>query len=406
MSSNRAADTDAPPPVQPAKFIVPMGVEARPIQLDRVVFRAPRDQVIGSVRGMGCVVEFEPIFMDSSRVDVDPTSYADIFRGVLNSASHNVVGDGNALFEDREADTAEFLVGGLVQELNVKTCQTFIGSGHTGEASMEVEWQVYDNQLRRVVYSTSTSGSAKVPGQANSAVAAMMDAFEMATEKLLFDKGFYDTVTNARGGNTAASAAPDNVTTISDVPLKTGRFQDDITFTRASVATILRGQSHGSGFFISDNLLVTNEHVVGGSTVVIVKMVTGRELVGEVVATNATRDVALVRTESSGLGGLALNTSEPTVGSQVFVVGSPMDEDLESTVSAGIISAFRTLDDLRYIQSDVSVLPGNSGGPMFDDKGNVIAITVIGMFGQGSGLNLFIPIGEALDALNIQVSDE
>jgi serine protease Do len=124
------------------------------------------------------------------------------------------------------------------------------------------------------------------------------------------------------------------------------------------------------------------------------------------VATNSARDVALVRTEPSGLGGLPLRTAEPRVGDRVFVVGSPKDEDLESTVSGGIISAFRSLDGLRYIQSDTNVLPGNSGGPMFDEQGNVIAITVAGLFGEGSGLNLFIPIAEALRALNIERVDD
>ena len=133
---------------------------------------------------------------------------------------------------------------------------------------------------------------------------------------------------------------------------------------------------------------------------------TGRELVGEVVVTSSSRDVALIRTESSGFGGLPLKEILPMVGDRVFVIGSPMDEDLDGTVSAGIVSAFRTLDGLRYIQSDTNVLPGNSGGPMFDDKGNVIAMTVAGLFGTGSGLNLFIPIAEAINALNIQFLDE
>lgn len=405
VSSNLTGALEPASSNQPEKFIVPLGVDAQPMQLDRITFRGPRDQVIGAHKyHVGCALTVGPLLMNSSRVDVDPSSYADIFNEVMNDANYNVVGDTNALFEDREADTAAFLVGGLITDIYVETCEPLISSGLIANASMKVEWQVFNTRQRRVVYTTTTAGEAKVSAQLNGGVVAMMNSFENSVENLLFDEGYYQTVTS--GGAPSMTEAPDDVTTISAIPLEAGRFQDEITLTRARVATILRGKGHGSGFFIADDLLLTNEHVVGGSNVVIVKLVTGRELVGQIVATSAGRDVALVRTEPSGLGGLAVNTSEPTIGSQVFVIGSPMDPDLESTVSAGIISAFRTEDDLRYIQSDVNVLPGNSGGPMFDDKGNVIAITVIGMFGRGSGLNLFIPIKEALAALNIQVVDD
>ena len=112
------------------------------------------------------------------------------------------------------------------------------------------------------------------------------------------------------------------------------------------------------------------------------------------------------RRRALGLGGLPLRPAEAPVGSPVFVIGSPLGEQNESTVSAGIVSAYRTEGELRYIQSDVNVMGGNSGGPMFDEQGNVIAITVAGLFGEGSGLNLFIPIAEALRALNIERVDD
>jgi len=61
---------------------------------------------------------------------------------------------------------------------------------------------------------------------------------------------------------------------------------------------------------------------------------------------------------------------------------------------------------LRYIQSDVNVLPGNSGGPLLDSNGNIVGLTVSGKFHEGvsKGLNFFIPIKDALKALNIEIT--
>ncbi len=382
------------------------GGASRPIQLDRVVFQGGRSQVIGRHGfGLGCLSTHSTLQLSSGKVKVEPSVYAEIFHEVLGAANFTVVGDTGALFQDRDADRAEFLVGGLVKDLKVDICDSFGKVNKSGKSSMNVEWQVYSPIQRQVVYTTATSGDAKVKAQPNGGIVALNTAFTQAASGLINDQGFNDLVFTQSSGDSIADSAPSDATSIPAVALRTGSFQDDVTLTRARVATIVTGGGSGSGYFIAKNLLLTNEHVVGGSSIVVVKLVTGRELVGEVVATNSARDVALLQTESLGLEGLPLQMSQPQVGDRVFVIGSPMDEDLESTVSAGIVSAFRSLDGLRYIQSDTNVLPGNSGGPMFDEQGNVIAMTVAGMFGAGSGLNLFIPIAEALKALNIEPED-
>ncbi len=382
---------------------------SKPIQLDRVVFMGSRNQVVGRHGfALGCIKTHGPLLLNSGRVNADPTVYADIFREVLGAASYNVVGDTGALFTDREADTAEFLIGGLITRFSVDICDALIGFGQSGKASMDVEWQVYSPLQRQVVYKTTTSGEAKSRSQTNGGVVAIHDAFTQAARGLISDDGFNKLVFDLSINQSVAASTPEDITTIAKVPMSTSSFQDGITLTRARVATIVTGSGSGSGFFISDDMLLTNEHVVGGSSVVVVRLVTGREIVGEVVATNSARDVAILRTESLGLGGLPLRPGEVTVGSPVFVIGSPLGEQNESTVSAGIVSAYRTEGELRYIQSDVNVMGGNSGGPMFDDKGNVIGITVQGAMvnNVSVGLNRFIPIGDALTALNVRIEGD
>jgi S1-C subfamily serine protease len=173
---------------------------------------------------------------------------------------------------------------------------------------------------------------------------------------------------------------------------------------RAAVVTINNGKGTGSGFFVSpDGYLITNQHVVGDVTFVKVKIATGRELVGEVLKSDAKRDVALIKTEPIGAATLGIRTTEANVGDEVYVIGSPLGERFSGTLTRGILSGYRTLNEQRFLQSDAAILPGNSGGPLLDASGKVVGITKAGTF--VGNLNLFIPIGEAITALSLEVKE-
>jgi S1-C subfamily serine protease len=83
-------------------------------------------------------------------------------------------------------------------------------------------------------------------------------------------------------------------------------------------------------------------------------------------------------------------------GSEVFAVGTPLSDKLQFSVTKGVVSGLRKIDDVDYIQSDVTVLPGSSGGPLLDANGNAIGIASQGI-AAGSvpvGVNFFVPIGD------------
>jgi S1-C subfamily serine protease len=89
----------------------------------------------------------------------------------------------------------------------------------------------------------------------------------------------------------------------------------------------------------------------------------------------------------------------------VYVLGSPADTRLESTLTSGIVSAIRQYDAFsagkqKFIQADAAITGGNSGGPLLDENGNVIGITDASRT-DANDVNLFIPIADALKALNI-----
>ena len=180
---------------------------------------------------------------------------------------------------------------------------------------------------------------------------------------------------------------------------------------RLGVVTVDTGLGHGSGFFISPRLVLTNHHVVEGRSIVRVTLVTGRNILGEVIRKHPERDVALVQVEEGGYRPLAIRTTPLKITEDVYAVGTPGNKEQAGTVSKGIVSKFTRNDNgLEDIQADVNILGGSSGGVLLDGRGNVVGITYAGrVSGQDksfTGINFFIPIGDALRFLNIKFKDE
>ena len=162
----------------------------------------------------------------------------------------------------------------------------------------------------------------------------------------------------------------------------------------------IRGQ--GSGFIIrEDGLVLTNAHVIDGADEVVVKLTDKREFKAKVLGADKTTDVAVLRIEGRNLPTVKIGSSANTrVGEWVLAIGSPFG--FENSATAGIISAkSRSLPDDSYvpfIQTDVAVNPGNSGGPLFNMAGEVIGINsqIYSRSGGYQGLSFAIPIDVAM----------
>jgi serine protease Do len=168
---------------------------------------------------------------------------------------------------------------------------------------------------------------------------------------------------------------------------------------RPGPAPLVRGL--GSGFIISpDGLILTNAHVVAGAQEVTVKLTDRREFKAKVLGFDKQSDVAVIRIPANNLPTVRLgDPSRIKVGEPVLAIGSPYG--FENTATAGIVSATsRSLPDETYvpfIQTDVAVNPGNSGGPLFNLKGEVIGINsqIYSRTGGYQGLSFSIPIDVA-----------
>jgi len=159
----------------------------------------------------------------------------------------------------------------------------------------------------------------------------------------------------------------------------------------------------GSGFVVSaDGTILTNAHVVDGADEVMVKLTDKREFKAKVLGVDKTTDVAVLKIDAKNLPVVKIGrVADTRVGEWVLAIGSPFG--FENSATAGIVSAkSRSLPDGSYvpfIQTDVAVNPGNSGGPLFNMAGEVIGINsqIYSRSGGYQGLSFAIPIDVAMN---------
>lgn len=164
--------------------------------------------------------------------------------------------------------------------------------------------------------------------------------------------------------------------------------------------------AYGTAFFVSqDGYLLTNYHVIDGARKITITLNDRRELDAELVGSDERTDVAVLRVKGNNFPPLAFGDSDKVkVGEPVLAIGSPFGFDYSA--SAGIVSATsRTMsreNAVPFIQSDVALNPGNSGGPLFNQSGEVIGINSRIFSGTGGymGLSFSIPVDVAMDVFD------
>jgi len=159
------------------------------------------------------------------------------------------------------------------------------------------------------------------------------------------------------------------------------------------------GTGGGTGFAVDDQgTIATNHHVIAGASDVRVKLMSGKWIEDvELLVEDTQQDLALLKVDLHGetikpvyLG----DSGYVTVGERAVSIGNPLG--LEHTLTDGLVSSRRMIEGRAFIQMSVPVSPGNSGGPLFNMRAEVIGVTVAqitgGMFGGAQNLNLAVPV--------------
>ncbi len=172
--------------------------------------------------------------------------------------------------------------------------------------------------------------------------------------------------------------------------------EDVIAKALPSVVRVETPQGKGSAFFVSKDRLITNVHVVGGSSWVTLKGQDGRSFTATVASKHGDYDIAIL--QASGMKedqpflrlGSALQTR---AGQEAVAIGSPLGV-FQNTVTRGIVSGLRQMGPVVVLQTDAALNPGNSGGPLLDRTGSVIGINTASFRGA-QGLNFAVAVDHA-----------
>lgn len=160
----------------------------------------------------------------------------------------------------------------------------------------------------------------------------------------------------------------------------------------------------GSGVIIRpDGYIVTNNHVVSGASKINVTLNNNQQYEATVVGTDPATDVAIIKIDATGLPTIPLGDSDALrLGEWVLAIGSPLGEQLRSTITAGIVSAKgRSMPDNSeefkiesFIQTDAAVNPGNSGGALVNKKGELVGINtaIVSQTGSYTGYSFAVPV--------------
>lgn len=165
--------------------------------IKKVISKIPPGQDVGTIQGgLACVARAKVYWNTLGQNQFNDEGLSDILREELTKTGYQVVGDPSSVFEDQQNSKAEFLIAAIIKHIAVNTCYPWMGAGSwasgSGEASVEVEWQVFERQTQSVVFTMTTGGAAARTdtGEIHPGVQAYSDAFAIAARNLLAEPRF------------------------------------------------------------------------------------------------------------------------------------------------------------------------------------------------------------------------
>jgi serine protease Do len=371
------------------------------IEFSKLVFDLPLRDEIGRVGKAQRSIKFGPYTQQTFESNADDWKL--LMESELRASKVNMKTPFKDLFgRATEEKSAQFLLAAEVVRIWVSID---VGTSH---GACEVKWSLFDKKKRKVVLETTSIGIGEGPETSRKHYDEM---FANAAKNLSMDEDFITVILSGE--------APEEYVEEDEIEdavfVELVELPDDLNGSELiqrciqSTVSIVRADNRGgSGVVVSaDGYILTNQHVVGAEKHVEVIFNSGLKLHATTVRVSDEYDVALLKIDmGAGFSALPMalldQHQKPSVGDDVFAIGTPLTLELGQSVTRGVISGKRVLDDVRHIQTDMKVNRGNSGGPLINQNGEVIGLMSWKVSGEGvEGLSFAVPIKEASKAINL-----
>lgn len=330
-----------------------------------------------------------------------------LFYEIGNNAGLNTPIYENAkLFGDtKPTPTARFIVGVEITDYKVGIEQS---KGRNSKLSTALKisfnWQIKDLFNDEIVVNYNNIGQSSSVKSYSDFNQDNLLAIEDAIVDFISSKELYDVVENAKSLKKPKRVSHKNKIIIDSISSKEfDSFSAMVKYANKSCVTIKSDRGHGSGFIIDKNgMIITSNHVIEGANQIQVHFSNGIELDAEIIFTDKNYDVALLKIPGSGYQPLKLNNFPVELGEEISTIGTPANLELGQSISKGVISGKRLIDEQLYHQLNMSVSPGNSGGPLLNGNGDVIGIVFAKVTGEGvEGIAFAVPTSKLIESLNI-----